>query len=102
MSNKLRLGCKLLLLVCLFVPTVILAHVPSFTPGNPCHGESTLYYSDASYTTVVGGNEYICWSGHHVWGQWTPYYIYTYHEQCCTNCARPPSPPPHGVCGIDP
>jgi hypothetical protein len=102
MSKKLRLGAKLLLLVCLLVPTVILAQVPSFTRGNPCHGESTLYYSDATYTTVVGGNEYICWSGHHVWGQWTPYPIYTYHEQCCSNCAAPPGPPPHGVCGIEP
>ena len=54
MSKKLRLGCKLLLLVCLLVPVVILAHEPSFSPGNPCHAESTLYYSDTTYTTVVG------------------------------------------------
>lgn len=102
MSDKLRLGCKLLILVVLAVPTLVLAHTPSFTRGNPCHAESTLYYSDASRTTVVGGNEYICWYGHVVWGQWTPHYTYTYHEQCCTVCAGPPGPPPYGVCAIEP
>lgn len=96
MSKKLGLACKLLLLVCLLVPPVILASDTYFGPGQPCHAESTLYYSDATYTTVVGGDEYICWSGHHIWGQRTPYFIYTYHEQCCEVCT------PNGVCGIQP
>jgi hypothetical protein len=95
MSNKWRIGCKLLLLAILLIPAVALA-ADSYSQGNPCHAESTLYYSDASHTTVVGGNEYRCWDGHYVWGQWTPYSTYTYQGQCCSVCT------PRGVCGIEP
>jgi hypothetical protein len=96
MSDKWRLVCKLLLLVILLVPTVVLAHTPSFTYGNPCHEESTIYYSDATYTVVVGGNQYYCWWGHHVWGEWTPYSTYTYHLRCCAthNCVQ-------GLCRLE-
>lgn len=94
MRNKLRLGSKLLLLAVLLVPTVALAD--SFSRGNPCHAERALYYSDANHTTVVGGNEYVCWEGHYVWGQVTPYYSYQYLGQCCSVCT------PQGVCGIEP
>ena len=95
LRSRLRSRWTLLLLAVLLVTPVVLAHVPSFSQGNPCHAESTLYYSDATYTTVVGGNEYICWHGHSVWGQWTPYSTYTYHGACCDTCTN-------GVCGIEP
>lgn len=61
-----------------------------FAPGHPCLEESTLYYSDATYNTLVGGNEYICWYGHYVWGQYTNYYQYHYYRECCPGyCAGP-------------
>ena len=47
MSNTRRLGCKLLLLGVLLVPTVALA-TDSFSRGNPCHAERTLYYRCAT------------------------------------------------------
>lgn len=93
MSNRLRLGSKLLLLVVLLVPTVALA-ADSFSRGNPCHAERTLYYDATG--VVVGGNEYVCWEGHYVWGQVTPIHTYEYIGQCCSVCT------PQGVCGIEP
>lgn len=92
MSKKLRLGSKLLLLAVLLVPTVALAD--SFSRGNPCHAERTLFY-DA--TGVVGGDEYVCWEGHYKWGQVTPIQSYEYIGQCCSKCTFP-----QGVCGIQP
>jgi len=94
--KRLRASWRLFLLAALLLPVAVLAHAPGFTRGNPCHAESTLYYSDASLTTVVGGNEYFCWQGHSVWGQWTPYSTYTYNGSCCSTCTS------NGVCGIEP
>ena len=97
MLKKLRSRWTLLLLtVLLAAPVVILAHTPSFSYGNPCHAESTIYYSDATYNVAVGGNEYHCWWGHDVWGQWTPYSIYTYREQCCADSSCR-----NGVCRLE-
>lgn len=95
MMKRLRASWRIILLIALLIPVVALAHTPSFTRGNPCQAESTLYYSDASLTTVVGGNEYICWYGHSVWGQSTPYSSYTHNGSCCDTCTN-------GVCGIEP
>jgi hypothetical protein len=51
MMKRLRASWRLFLLAASLLPVVVLAHNPSFTRGNPCHAESTLYYSDASLTT---------------------------------------------------
>lgn len=97
MRNRLRLGSKLLLLATLLVPTVAFAY-DHFAPGNPCHAEGITYYSDASHTTVVGVDEFVCWSGHQVTGQSTPYYSYTYYGRCCSERACTSD----GVCGVEP
>lgn len=94
MLKKLWSRWVLLSLILLLVPVVVLADY--FTRGNPCHAERATFYSDASYTTVVGVNEYICWEGHRVWGTTTPYYTYEYLGQCCSVCTNT------GVCGVEP
>ncbi|HEY9283821.1 MAG TPA: hypothetical protein VIP46_10235 [Pyrinomonadaceae bacterium] len=94
MSKKLRLVLGLALLAVLLLPAVVLADF--YTRGNPCHAERTTYYSDATRTTVVGVDEYICWGGHRVTGQRTPYYTYQYLGQCCSVCTS------QGVCGVEP
>jgi len=76
------------------VPVVVLAD--HFTRGNPCHAERTSYYSDATYTTVVGVDEYVCWEGHYVSGTRTNYYIHEDFGECCEVCTST------GVCGIQP
>ncbi len=95
MLKKLRSRWALLILALSLVPAVVLAG-DYFTRGNPCHAERTTYYSDAGYSTVVGGNEYICWQGHYVWGQATPYFTYEYLGECCSVCTST------GVCGVEP
>lgn len=95
MLKRLPVSWKLLLLVVLLIPAVALA-ADFFTRGNPCHAERTTYYSDASHTTVVGVDEYICWEGHRVTGQRTSFYTYQYLGQCCSVCTS------RGVCGVEP
>lgn len=92
---KRALGTCLLSLFFVAAPVLLPVHADSFTPGHPCHAERTTFYSNATYTRIVGVDEYVCWMGHYVTGQRTPYSIYGYIEQCCAVCAN-------GVCGIEP
>lgn len=90
------LSICVLLLFFFVAPIVTPTSADSLSRGNPCHAERATFYSDATYSQVVGVNEYICWYGHRVTGQSSPYYVYEYIEQCCTNCTS------QGVCGIEP
>lgn len=96
MPKRLRGALMPLALTLVLIPAVVALAEDFFTPGQPCHAERTTYYSDASRTTVVGVDEYICWQGHRVWGQRTAYYRYRYIGQCCEVCTNT------GVCGIQP
>lgn len=50
----------------------------------PCKESSTDFYSDGTYTTIVGGREVTCW-GVFTWGQVTIYRI-TYPGDYCFGC----------------
>lgn len=63
--------------------------------GKPCFAERLLFYSDASHTSLVGGDEIICDVGRHVWGQSTDHWVYQFQGPCCSYCER-------GSCGIEP
>lgn len=87
MLKKLRSRWIILVLLLLLVPAVAFA-ADYWYRGSPCHAERAIYYSDATYTTVVGGDEFICYEGRHVWGQKTFYSIYEYIGPCCDACIR--------------
>jgi hypothetical protein len=90
------LGVCAILVLFLFAAPTPLPAADSFSRGNPCHAERTTYYSDATYSQVVGVDEYICWEGHRITGQRTIYYVYEYICQCCSVCTS------RGVCGVEP
>lgn len=94
MLKRLWSRWTLLALTLLVVPVVALADY--FSPGHPCRAERTTYYSDASYNTVVGVDEYVCWQGHYVSGTTSNYYIHQDLGECCEVCTST------GVCGIQP
>ena len=52
------------------------------------------YYSDATYTTIVGGKWFDCCGGVVVWGQYTSYQVWEQYP--CGECF------PYGECGWDP
>jgi hypothetical protein len=94
MLKKLRGRWTLPVLALLLLPAAVFA-ADYFSPGAPCHQERIIYYSDANYSAVVGGDEFICWQGHYVWGQSTNYWRYEYTGPCCEACCD-------GVCGGQP
>lgn len=52
----------------------------------PCHEYSCEYYSDATYTVLVGIRETICWVGvRWIWGYETEYEI-CYNGPTCEYC----------------
>lgn len=92
---KRMLGSRWLILA-LALAVVPAAFGDSFSPGNPCLAERTTYYSDASHTTAIGGNEFGCYWGHYVWGQTSSFYSYENLGPCCSVCTA------WGVCDIEP
>lgn len=93
MLKKLWSRWTVLTMMLLLVPIAALADY--YTPGNPCRAERATFY-DASWSTIVGVDEYICWDGHRKWGQTTNNIIHEDFGPCCTVCTA------NGVCGIEP
>lgn len=50
----------------------------------PCRESTTDFYSDATYTTLVGWREVTCW-GIYKWGEFTQYKI-VYVGEWCPGC----------------
>lgn len=88
-----------LVLVIVAMAVFAVLAIPRLAYALPCEEHYWQYFTDATYTTVVGGDGRDCFGNRspYWWGQQTSYWTY---EECC--CDNPDCNPPGGEFGCNP